>query len=70
MTCAACESSKERPMSGAYQLTCLHCCARLVLSTQPDRLQASVMLAAIARQPGDPDRADILALVRAMKTAR
>lgn len=48
---------------GVYDLKCLDCCARLVLSTHPDRRLAAAMLAAIERVPGAPDRAEVLAAV-------
>ena len=54
--CAACESSKRLPASGAYSMACVECCARLVLSTRPSREHAAGMLEAIrrhlARTPG------------------
>ena len=62
--CSACESSRERPHSGAYRFQCLECCTRLVLSTHPNKQQAAVMLAAIARFPDAPGRDAILESVR------
>jgi hypothetical protein len=70
LTCPACESFNAQPLSGVYRLTCLQCCARLVLSTQPDKRQANVMLAAIARQPGAPGRAEVLECVAHELTKR
>ncbi len=64
MTCPTCESSKERPHSGAYRFQCLACCTRLVLTTQPEKRLASAMLAAIERCPGNPGRAAVLESVR------
>lgn len=64
MTCPACESSKERPHSGAYRFQCLACCTRLVLTTQPEKRLASAMLAAIERCPDNPGRAAVLESVR------
>lgn len=64
MICPTCESSKERPHSGAYRFQCLACCTRLVLTTQPDKKLASAMLAAIERFPGNPGRVAVLASVR------
>lgn len=63
MTCPQCESSKQRPHSGAYSFKCVACCCRLVLSAHPDRRQASAMLAAIDRFPGNPGRAKVLECV-------
>ena len=66
MICAACESAKVRPyVGGSYNLACLPCCVRLVLSAYPDKRQASVMLAAIGRFEGGPDRDVVLSEVRA-----
>lgn len=62
--CSACESSRERPHSGAYRFQCMECCTRLVLSTHPNKQQAAVMLAAIARFPQAPGRDAILESVR------
>lgn len=59
-------SSASRPHSGAYNFRCLQCCARLVVSTHPDKHQAKVMLAAIARFERAPAREDVLACVRQM----
>jgi hypothetical protein len=62
--CNACEAHRKASEAGApsgrYQLTCLDCCVRLVDSARPSKRQAAGMLAAIARQPGSPKRADIL----------
>lgn len=44
VTCACCASK-----GGRYSFDCLDCCARLVLSTQPDKLLAMGMLASIER---------------------
>jgi len=46
----------------------VQCCARLVMSTHPDRRQAAAMLAAIDRQPGNPGRAAVTECVRQMLT--
>jgi hypothetical protein len=64
MSCNPCQISAERPHTGAFNLKCLACCTRLVLSTHPDKRQAAVMLAAIERQPGNPGRDQVLAAVR------
>ena len=70
MKCQACESSKQRPHSGAYSFKCVACCARLVLSTNPNKLQAATMLAAIDRFPGNPGRDAVLECVRQELTKR
>ena len=64
MTCKQCESSKQRPHSGAYSFKCVECCSRLVLSTRPDKRLAASMLAAIERFPDNPGRERILESVR------
>lgn len=61
--CPACETAKSRKWSGMYRFQCLKCCARLVLSAHPNKRQAAVMLAAIARFPDAPGRAEVLACV-------
>lgn len=61
--CHACEATAARPHCGAYQLTCLPCCTRLVLSAHPAQHQMQGMLAAIERQPGAPKREDVLVAV-------
>lgn len=62
--CQACESWRQRPLSGLYRFQCVECCARLVLSAHPSKQQAAAMLAAIERFPESPMRSDILARVR------
>ena len=49
MTCRECESSRTRRWHGGYDLACLPCCARLVLSAHPSRPHAGAMLAAVER---------------------
>jgi hypothetical protein len=68
--CQACESSRRRVTSGAYNFRCVHCCARLVLSAHPNKKQASVMLAAIARFRDAPGRDEVLACVALELTKR
>ncbi len=68
--CPACESSRQRPLSGQYRMQCLACCTRLVLSAHPSKPQAAAMLAAIARFPGAPGREQILESVRQALTKR
>lgn len=52
----------DHPRS-VYDLTCLDCCARLVLSARPDKAKAGAMLAVIERMPGSPARAEVLEAV-------
>ncbi len=62
--CESCEAQRLATEAGKpcgrYQLTCLACCVRLVASARPSKRLAAGMLAAIARQPGAPKRADVL----------
>jgi hypothetical protein len=62
-TCLTCEARKTNPLTGRVNMICPHCCAHLVAKTRPNKLQAKAMLAAIARHPGSPSRATVLALV-------
>lgn len=55
---------------GLYDLKCLDCCARLVLSARPCKAKAAVMLEAIKRIPGAPTRADVLDAVRVSLVGR
>ncbi len=50
---------------GVYDLMCLDCCARLVLSARPSKAQAAAMLGAIERMPGSPTRAEVIEAVMA-----
>jgi PHP family Zn ribbon phosphoesterase len=61
--CTPCQTHKTTPLTGRVNMACPTCCARLVAKTHPDRMQAKAMLAAIARHPGSPPRAAVLALV-------
>lgn len=58
MTCKCCERK-----GGVYDLACVDCCARVVMTTHPSKPRASAMLAAIIRQPKAPDRDKIIARV-------
>lgn len=64
--CEACKSrnKNQRPLGGAFRLTCVNCCAALVASTNPHKQHASAMLACIERTPGAPKRKAVLAKVR------
>jgi len=61
--CPSCQAHATNPLSGRVQMTCPHCCARLVAKTRPSREQAKAMLAAIAWHRGSPPRALVLELV-------
>lgn len=60
MTCKHCTLSKQQPHYGVYNFACLECCARLVLTTKPDKQKAASMLEAISRFDGAPARSDVL----------
>lgn len=45
-------------------MSCMSCCAALVVSTYPSKSRAEAMLAAIARHRDAPPRAEILESVR------
>lgn len=64
--CDLCNDSQTagRP-SGVFNLLCLGCCARLVLSARPLRRAQEAMLASIARMPGAPSRAQVLSHLQA-----
>lgn len=68
--CLACAARQQRAHSGRYLLTCLPCCAALVRSARPVRALQDGMLACIARQPGAPQRADVLAAVKGGRVCR
>lgn len=53
-----------------YSFRCVQCCARLVLSTHPNKRQAATMLAAIERFPENPGRDAVLECVRLELTKR
>ena len=65
--CPQCAAATSMTHSGDYRASCIECCARLMRSARPNRRMASVLLAAIARLPGAPDRADILAHMKKTK---
>lgn len=64
MTCRQCELSKQQPGSGLYNMACLQCCTRLVLSTHPNRQHAAGMLACVERHQGKDGRARVAESVR------
>ena len=65
--CELCTQSQTAgPPSGVFNLLCLGCCARLVLSARPLRRVQEVMLASIARMPGAPSRAQVLSHLQAV----
>ena len=67
MTCPHCTSSKEQPWHGVYNLKCIACCARLVISARPVKKFQEAMLAAIAMQKGAPEREQILEHIKGVR---
>jgi len=65
MTCKQCIQS-----SGMYDLKCVECCARLVISTRPSKPRASAMLAAIERINDAPSRDVILDRVKTIASGK
>lgn len=49
MTCPDCETAATRRWHGTYRMSCIQCCARLVLSARPCRESGRKQLAAIER---------------------
>jgi hypothetical protein len=62
--CTSCESSKQQPLSGRYNMTCIHCCARLIRSARPLKGAQQAMFAAIARHQGAPSRSAVLQVIK------
>ena len=50
---------------GVYDLACLDCCVRLVMTAHPNKRVAGALMAAIERHKGAPARADVVEAVRA-----
>jgi len=59
-SCPACEKRLKQGLTGHYDASCLECCARLVKTTRPLRVQAECMLGFIERFASAPLRKDIL----------
>lgn len=57
---------KSDPRTGRYHLHCVGCCARLVRSCRPWREAQEGMFAIIARQPGRPGKAEVIAAIKGM----
>ena len=62
--CQWCERARAAGRCGRYHLSCVTCCARLVRSCRPWKAAQEAMLAVIARQPGRPSKAQVLAALR------
>lgn len=68
--CEECKRARTNKYHGGYWMQCLHCCARLVLSTHPSKPHAAAMLSAIERFPDAPTRQAILARLKTLIEAR
>lgn len=58
--CFSCTQYSSNPLSGTYNLLCLACCRRLILSAHPLKHLAAGHLEAISRIKGAPNREQIL----------
>ena len=56
MTCKLCSDE----ISPVYDLHCVGCCARLVVSARPWKSHQEAMLAVISRFEGAPSREDVI----------
>jgi hypothetical protein len=63
--CQCCDGRAAGP-SGLFNLVCVDCCAALVMRGHPDKKIAGAMLACVARFPGAPARAAVLARVQSL----
>lgn len=55
--CPHCEAAKAQRWYGGYNMACLSCCARLVLSARPVRKYQEGMLSCVSmRGNGRPER--------------
>lgn len=64
MTCKECTKAAASKHHGVYQMTCLMCCARLVVSARFSKMHQEAMLAVIARTHGAPSRQQVLDCIR------
>jgi hypothetical protein len=55
---------QARALCGAYNLRCVRCCARLVMSARPNRKAQEAMLLCITRRPENPQQSDILKAIK------
>jgi len=60
-TCKDCNKSKCDMYHGGYDMVCLRCCARLVVSARGvGKAQQEAMLESIARAKNSPSRDEVL----------
>ncbi len=70
MNCLACQAASTRPPSGAYDFKCVHCCARLLLASDPDHARVKAQIAAIRRFREAPPLQTIFDCARRMRARR
>lgn len=46
--------------SGVYNLNCLDCCTKLIMSAYPNKRVAAVLMESIERHKGAPSRAEVV----------
>lgn len=64
MTCEECQKAEASRHHGVYLLTCVQCCARLVVSARPNKAHQEAMLIVIARTHGAPSRQRVLDCIK------
>lgn len=64
MTCPDCTTSATNPVHGVYDLECVMCCARLVVSARPHKRAQESMLETIRRVKGSPSRQAIMDCIK------
>jgi len=68
--CPACAMVQARALCGAYNLRCVLCCARLVVSARPNRAAQQAFLYCITRRKENPSQAAVLAAIKKFDAAR
>lgn len=63
-SCRACQATQARPHCGAYNMRCVKCCARLVVSARPNRNAQEAMLACITRRPSNPTKPEVIQAIK------
>lgn len=64
MTCPDCTKSAASRGYGVYTLTCVKCCARLVVSARPIKAHQEAMLIVIGKVQGAPSRQKVLECIK------
>lgn len=70
MTCPNCAQAAARPLWGGYTTTCVHCCARLVVSARPLRHAQEAFFAMFERRIDGPTKADIIRAIGQLDAAK